>query len=189
MADEVDYGTLVPAAAAGDRGAAQRILAAVHPQVVRYCRLRLGADGVVSPEDVAQEISLAVIAALPRYEDRGRPFMAFVYGIASHKVADARRNGGRDLSHAVAEVPEAPDPEADPLQRVLTMDGGNEVRRLLDALGERARDIIILRVFGGYSAEETGAIVGATAGAVRVAQHRALAKMRAILEEEAEVPR
>jgi RNA polymerase sigma-70 factor (ECF subfamily) len=41
---------------------------------------------------------------------------------------------------------------------------------------------VTLRVFGGYSAEETAAIVGSTAGAVRVAQFRGLAKMREILE-------
>jgi RNA polymerase sigma-70 factor (ECF subfamily) len=50
-------------------------------------------------------------------------------------------------------------------------------------LGEKARRIVSLRVFGGYSAEETAAMVGSTAGAVRVAQFRALAKMRAVLEE------
>ena len=38
----------------------------------------------------------------------------------------------------------------------------------------------MLRVASGLSAEETGAALGMTAGAVRVAQHRALVKMREI---------
>lgn len=33
------------------------------------------------------------MTALPRYQEQGRPFMAFVYGIASHKVADAMSGG------------------------------------------------------------------------------------------------
>ena len=39
----------------------------------------------------------------------------------------------------------------------------------------------MLRVGAGMTAEETGAALGMTAGAVRVAQHRALAKMRQLL--------
>jgi RNA polymerase sigma-70 factor (ECF subfamily) len=35
----------------------------------------------------------------------------------------------------------------------------------------------LLRVVGGLSAEETGAFVGKSAGAVRVIQHRALRKL------------
>ena len=38
---------------------------------------------------------MAVMTALPRYRDEGRPFLAFAYGIASHKVADALRVAGR----------------------------------------------------------------------------------------------
>ena len=62
--------------------------------VVRYCRARLGriTGHYYVADDVAQEVCLAVLAALPRYRDMGRPFASFVFGIASHKVADAVRN-------------------------------------------------------------------------------------------------
>jgi RNA polymerase sigma-70 factor (ECF subfamily) len=52
------------------------------------------------------------------------------------------------------------------------------VTQLLQRLPERQREILVLRVAVGLSAEETAAAVGSTAGAVRVAQHRALARMR-----------
>lgn len=186
MLDETELSELASLAAAGDRRAAERVLREVHPRIVRYCRMRLGSNGSVSANDVAQEVALAVISALPRYQDRGRPFMSFVYGIASHKVIDAYRSGGRDLSWAVEEVPETEDTGDSPEDAVISAANGNEIRELLDTLGDRARDIIILRVFEGFSAEETGEIVGASAGAVRVAQHRALSKMRSILEKQAE---
>ena len=38
----------------------------------------------------------------------------------------------------------------------------------------------MLRVIVGMSAEETGRALGMSAGAVRVAQHRALAKLRGV---------
>ncbi len=184
--DERELAELWPAAAAGDRSAAEGLLAVVHPHVVRYCRARLGGDGPVSADDVAQEVDLAVLRALPRYRDTGRPFLAFVYGIAAHKVADAHRAVGRDRSQPYEELPEAVATDGLPEDAVMSSASGNEVRRLLDSLNERSRDIIILRVFEGLSAEETGRIVGATPGAVRVAQHRALAKLREILEKEAQ---
>ncbi len=49
---------------------------------------------------------------------------------------------------------------------------------LLQILPEKQREILILRVVVGMSAEETAEAVGSTAGAVRVAQHRALARLK-----------
>lgn len=188
MADDEDLRNRVRDAASGSRSALTSVLRTIHPPVVRYCRARMGSDGPVAPEDVAQEVILAVANSLDRYVDRGRPFMAYVYGVASHKVADAHRAGLRDMSLPVDDIPDAPDATPGPEESMLLHDDGNEVRRLLDELSEKARDIIILRVFEGLSAEEVAELVGSTPGAVRVAQHRALAKLRKIVEDEAEHP-
>ena len=51
---------------------------------------------------------------------------------------------------------------------------------LLAQLPEHVRELLILRVVTGLSAEETGNVLGMSAGAVRVAQHRALARLRAL---------
>lgn len=56
---------------------------------------------------------------------------------------------------------------------------------LLDTLPERQREILVLRLVVGMSAEETAAAVGGTAGAVRVAQHRGLTKLKEALAAEA----
>jgi RNA polymerase sigma-70 factor (ECF subfamily) len=53
--------------------------------------------------------------------------------------------------------------------------------KLLQVLPEKQREILILRVVVGMSAEETADAVGSTAGAVRVAQHRALARLKSEL--------
>lgn len=186
--EERQLAELWPAAAAGDRRAAQRLLAIIHPHVVTYCRARLGA-GSGTADDVAQEVGLAVLSALSRYHDTGRPFLAFVYGVAAHKVADAHRAMLRDPALPVEQLPEGPTEHGLPETEVLERAGRNEVRQLLDTLNARSRDIIILRIFEGLSAEETGRIVGASAGAVRVAQHRALAKLRGVVEKYAEEER
>lgn len=121
---------------------------------------------------------MAVMTALPRYQDQGRPFMAFVYGIAAHKVADAHRAAGRNKSEPVEEMPERMDTGDGPEQRALDSDAGRRMNELLATLPEKQREVLVLRLVVGLSAEETAAAVGSTAGAVRVAQHRALGKLK-----------
>lgn len=175
---------LVPLAAGGDERAVQRVIKLIYPQVMHYARARIGGGRTPTPEDVAQEICLAVAMTLPKYQDMGRPFMAFVYGIAYNKVADAHRALFRDKLNPTDELPEHVAPGGTPEDFALEMDGSNQMRQLLDLLGDKARDIIILRVVVGLSAEETAEALGSTPGAVRVAQHRAIAKLRKALEEQ-----
>ncbi|APT93186.1 RNA polymerase sigma factor SigD [Corynebacterium phocae] len=169
---------LVPRGVDGDSHAIGEIMRLIHPQVLRYSRARIGGYRQPTPEDVAQEICLAVATSIGGFKDTGRPFMAYVYGIAFNKVTDAHRAMGRDYSSPAEDLPETPDTEATPEEQAVIAAGSNEVRALLDNLNDKARDIVILRVFNGLSAEETAAIVGSTPGAVRVAQHRALAQLR-----------
>ena len=72
----------------------------IRPLVARYCRGRLGPvdRSFLSADDVAQEVCLAVLTALPNYRVQGKPFLAFVYGIAAHKVIDAHRAVSRGRS-------------------------------------------------------------------------------------------
>ncbi|QFZ24227.1 sigma-70 family RNA polymerase sigma factor [Saccharothrix syringae] len=184
-ADQDALGAQLGGAVAGDRGAVERLLASIRPLVVRYCRARVGRQerSFASADDVAQEVCLAVLKALPSYRDQGRPFLAFVYGIAAHKVADAHRAAARDRAEPVPEVPDGPDAEAGPEQHVMQEELSQRMGRLLQVLPERQREILVLRVVVGLSAEETADAVGSTPGAVRVAQHRALTRLRKALGE------
>jgi RNA polymerase sigma-70 factor, ECF subfamily len=177
---------LVARAMTGDPQAVGSVIAIIRPMVVRYCRARLGRmdRSSVSADDVAQEVCLAVLTALPGYRVQGRPFLAFVYGIASHKVIDAHRAATRNRSEPVADVPDAIEVADGPEQRALRVELSSEMGKLLDTLPEKQREILVLRVVVGLSAEETAEAVGSTPGAVRVAQHRALARLRKSMPEE-----
>lgn len=130
---------------------------------------------------------MAVMTALPTYARDGRPFLAFVYGIASHKVADAHRSAARSRSHPMAEVPDSISDEIDPQDKAVQGTVGRTISGLLSELAPLQREILILRVAGGLTAEQTADSLGTTAGAVRVAQHRALAKLRALVTADAEL--
>ena len=171
---------VVARAVAGERDALQKVLETIRPIVLRYVRARIGTAerSGLSADDVAQEVCLAAITALPRYKDQGRPFLAFVYGIAAHKVADAHRAAARNRSEPTEVVPERFAAEAGPEQIAIESEAAQRMNKLLGILPEKQREILILRVVVGMSAEETAEAVGSTAGAVRVAQHRALARLK-----------
>lgn len=188
LSDE-DIDGLVDRAVSGDRPALATLLGQVHPLVVRYCRARLSAGhrSSVTADDVAQEVCMALLTALPTYAHDGRPFLAFAYGIASHKISDAHRAGARSRTLSVAEVPESPSADADPEQMAVLGSVGATISDLLDQLPPMQREILILRIATGLSADDTATALGTTAGAVRVAQHRALTKLRAVVTSDAEL--
>jgi RNA polymerase sigma-70 factor (ECF subfamily) len=172
--------SLLRAAVAGETRARERLLAEIHPLVLRYCRARLGRQETVmgSADDVAQEVCLAVVNALPGYTLRGLSFRAFVYGIAAHKVTDAYRAIGRNRSEPVADIPDAPLVHDGPEHHLLQVELTERLGALLHLLTPRQREVLVLRIAIGLSAEETAQVVGSTPGAVRVTQHRALNRLR-----------
>lgn len=173
-------------AAGGDRPAVEQLLGHIRPLVVRYCRARLGRSGggrYATADDVAQEVCIAVLGALPRYRQTGSPFTAFVFGIAAHKVADAHRGAARDLADPVDTLPDRADSGAGPEARAVRSDAVERMWRLLGQLPASHREVIVLRVGVGLSALETGHVLGMSPGAVRVTQHRALNRLRALAAE------
>ena len=172
---------LASRAAGGDVRAEHLLLVEVRRMVLRYCRARLGrVPGLEhAADDAAQEVCIAVVTALPRYRDEGRPFESFVYGIAAHKVADVHRAAARSPL-ATAEPPDAADEAAGPEDIAVRRSEADRARALLDHLPPLQRELLLLRVVVGLSAEETGAALGMTPGAVRVAQHRALSRLRTL---------
>jgi RNA polymerase sigma-70 factor (ECF subfamily) len=175
----------VEGAVRGERRAVEALLAEIRPVIVKYCRARVGAGqrSSASAEDVAQEVCLAVLKALPNYREQGRPFLAFVYGIAAHKVADAHRASARNRAESVPELPDSAGSEPGPEQRALQGELSARMGKLLGVLPDRQREILVLRIVLGMSAEETADAVGSTPGAVRVAQHRALTRLRKAMDE------
>ncbi len=147
-------------AARGQPAAIEALLEQIRPMVVRYCRARLGqiSGHYHIADDVAQEVCIAVVYALPRYRDR--------------------------LAIPTEDLPDGPDERPGPEETVVAYIEAERARALLARLPEHQRELVVLRVLTGLSAEETGHALGMSPGAVRVAQHRALARLREIAREE-----
>ncbi|MFC5951410.1 sigma-70 family RNA polymerase sigma factor [Pseudonocardia lutea] len=165
-------------ASTGDAAAIEEVLRIVRPFALRYCRARTTTTlPGVTAEDLAQQVCIGVLGALPRYEDRGLPFLALVHRIAVHEVGDAYRAAARSPELADL-VPDRPDHATGPEEHALVHDDLARLRPALDRLSPTAREVLVLRVALGLSADETAAVVGSTPGAVRAMQHRALVALR-----------
>ncbi|WP_433287694.1 sigma-70 family RNA polymerase sigma factor [Pseudonocardia sp. CA-142604] len=161
------------AASRGDRAAVQEVLRQIRPLVSRYCRARLGPDrsNAIAVEELVQKVCLAVLTKLPTHRPGTAPFTAFVYGVASHAIVE--RFAARSRVTLSVQTPRSKGqtpPDTIDTEALLAD---------LRALPAAQQDVIVMRIFLGLSAEETARRLGSTPGAVRVAQHRALARLRA----------
>lgn len=182
---ETELDELALRASRGDRQALGELLDRIHGPVVWQCRARMNGRtiGQQTAEDIAQEVLIAVCGALGRFRPAETRWMAFVYGIVRNKVIDAYRAAGRDRSDPVEDLPDRVDDDdrAGPEAAVLRSADRALLHELLDQLPDLQRDVLCLRVAMGYSAEETARTIGSTPGAVRVTQHRAMQKLRALI--------
>jgi RNA polymerase sigma-70 factor, ECF subfamily len=145
--DEQQAAELVAAALAGDRVATYRLMAALQPAVMRYCRARLGNGELAT--DVARRVCRSVATTLPDLVGSGLTVHAFAHRI----TVDA--------------VDAVPVPE-----------GLSGMAGMLALLSPAEREVLVLRVAVGLSAEATASALGSTPGAVRRSQHHALARLR-----------
>jgi RNA polymerase sigma-70 factor (ECF subfamily) len=168
-------------AAVRDRAALDRVLCAVRPLVLAYCRTRATR---LDAEDITQDVLVALCSALPSYrETTGNPFIAFVYGIARHKIADAYRAASRRHAESVAEVPEWPSTDDGPEQHTLRREQSERLTAVLGLLPPRQREVLTLRKYLGFSVTEVAELLGSNPNAVRVYQSRAILRARAMIKE------
>lgn len=128
--------------------------------------------------DLAQETFLKAMMALPRYQDRGLPFKAWLYRIALNEV----RMHWRKRKEVVIDMTFA---EVRGISEGIGLDlERDELRRLALALGrldEAKARLIELRYMDGMSFAELGQVLGIGEDAAKMRTHRVLAQLRTYL--------
>jgi RNA polymerase sigma-70 factor, ECF subfamily len=174
---------LVDAACRGEESAIEALYRTHYDTIYRYVMLRLGS--LSAAEDVTSQVFLGMIRGLGRYSDEGKPFVAWLYGIAQKQIAFFQRSQSRsaspvDLDAAAELVAGGAGPHATAEQRELRM----AVARALGKVPEGQREVIMLRYMLSLSLAETAAVVGRTEGAVKQLQLRGLATLKSVLARE-----
>lgn len=137
------------------------------------------AAGGRDTDDLYQETWLRVVRAARRFDATQR-FSTWLFQIALNLARDLLRRGGAEpvspeaLEQAAAVAAEAADPAGD------ARDAALDVHRLLAALPEAQREVVLLRVLHDVPEDEVAAIVGCPPGTVKSRLHHGLARLAAL---------
>ena len=167
-------------AAGGDRRAFATLYDRHLDAVYRYAFYRLRTDA--EAEDVTSEVFHRALVAMPKYEPR-RPFLAFLYGIARHVVADRLRSARppASFSEAIAHPSGATGPE----DTAVRVDDARRLRVAIARLTPLQQEIVILRSIEDRSTKEIAAVTGKPESTIRGIHMRALAALRDLMRDEA----
>jgi RNA polymerase sigma-70 factor, ECF subfamily len=150
-------------------------------QVYRYLLVRTGNVG--DAEDLTSQTFLAAMQSLQSYRGR-QPFIAWLLGIARHKVADQYRRARPEVALDQAEVmPDGKEPLDEQVGRHLEIE---QVTRKLHAIAPDRAEAISLRLFAGLEVTEIARLMDRKEAAVRMLIFRGLRDLQEQLNASAE---
>jgi RNA polymerase sigma-70 factor (ECF subfamily) len=167
---------LIARAGHGDKNAVSTLYEGYAQAIFRYISYRVESD--VIAEDLTAEVFLRMVQGLPRYQDSGAPFGAWLYRIAATQIADHHR-GKRRIAGPLSD--QQPSDDTDPLGKTAKAQEQAQLRLALKSLPEDFQTLLILRFMQGLPHTEVAAILNKSDAAIRVMQHRALKALAKVL--------
>jgi RNA polymerase sigma-70 factor (ECF subfamily) len=172
-----DDALLIARACRGDREA----IAALYQQhvqaIYRYIGYRVPDHAAV--DDLTAEVFLRMVEGLPRFQRNGAPFEAWLYRIASARVADYYRERSRHPQEALSDI--QPDSTISPEGVLQVEEEQVALRAALRQLNEEHQDILLLRFVERKSHAEVAQLLGKSVTAIKSAQHRALHRLAELM--------
>jgi RNA polymerase sigma-70 factor (ECF subfamily) len=152
------------------------------PGIYRYHMARTG--HVQEAEDLTAQTFLTALESIRSFRGQGS-FVSWLFGIASHKLADHFRQSRVELPLEDAEHlhSPAPLPEEEALQRQELA----RVAQVLRLISPERAEALVLCLFGGLSLAEVAQSVGKSEAAVKMLVHRGLCDLQERLASHLEV--
>lgn len=171
-----DSDTNLIAAAQADPAAFAALYRRHLPAIYRYLRARSSTDE--EADDLAQQVFLKALEALPTYENRGLPVIAWLFRIARNASVDASRRKWRTVplhqAHVGGQAPDLDQPEL----AALRQEGARQFDAMIAGFDDDHRNLLVLRFAVGLTTREIAMIVGKREAAVRKQLSRALARLK-----------
>src|SRR4051794_40828997 len=164
--------SLVRRAQRGDADAWGALYRLAYPALLAYARRRLARRD--EADDAVSETFARAYSRIGGFLWEGAGFNAWLFGILRNVVLEFHRRDRRSdhrLMHGA-------DNDEDLLHDLHLNEEFGAVRAAFSCLSAEDREVLELRVVGGLAAEEVATVLGKRAGAVRMAQSRALSRLR-----------
>ena len=162
----------------GDEGAREELLARLRPRIVLWAASRMSSAlrGKLEPEDVAQEVLLALHRDLDGFEEReGVGFLSWVFRIAENRVRDAAARFAAKKRQA---EPLPARTGTSPSQAFARQEAADRLLTVVARLPEDYRTVIRLRRLEERGDVEVARLMDRSEIAVRVLYCRALKALR-----------
>jgi RNA polymerase sigma-70 factor (ECF subfamily) len=171
---------LILQAKQGDKQAIAELYSGHVDAIYRYVWPRVRDDAVA--EDLTAQVFLKALEGLPAYEPSGKPFLAWLYRIAYARVVDHWRKQERRATLPLDDTLPAREPR--PGELLEAEDDWITAIDLLAQLTDDQQEVLMLRFIGEMSLSEVAETMGKTLGATKAVQHRALASLARLLEQQ-----
>lgn len=159
----------------GDDEARNELLQRLRPRIVLWVAARMSPAlrAKDEPDDLAQEVLIAVSKSFDRFDNREYPaFMGWLFTIAEHRIRDRvdyhkakRRQPPEPVEGAAATTPSVIAVRNERIEHV---------REKLARLSQDYRDVIRLRLLQDLDCKQVAELMGRSENAVRVLYCRAL---------------
>ena len=177
---EQRWSALMVNAQAGNESDYRQLLEELSRVIHKFLLNRFGNHHVI--EDCVQDALIAVHQARHTYDPK-RPFRPWLFAIVRNRAIDTlRRQRAQDKAieqfgreQEVLSQPSAQSPSVSEIS-----EGG-----FLGLLSAQHREVLVLTKFTGFSVAETAGRLGISESAVKVRVHRAIRKLRRLLQEDA----
>ena len=173
------WSALMARAQDGDGLAYRRLLEEVTPYLRSLAARHGGLSG--ETEDTVQDILLTLHAARHTY-DASRPFGPWLLAIARRRIADRLRRVGRRAAAETSLEPKHETISAPGPNLYALLSGRRGLRDAIDRLPPGQRLAVLLLKLRGLSLKEAASESGMSVAALKVASHRGLKALRAMLD-------
>jgi len=131
-------------------------------------------------EDLTAEVFHRALRSLPRFKWTGAPFAAWLFRTASNIIVDRAKRAAREQNLNLEEdLSTSVDSKLQ--SSVEEVERQTGLFRLVDALGEDQRRVLVMRFADEKSIAEIAQTLGRSEGAIKQLQFRALQNLRAKL--------
>ncbi len=166
--------TTLEGARLGDREALADLWRTYQAPLLRYLRSRR----TPSPDDVASQVWIDVASSIGRFEGGDDDFRRWLFTIAHRRSVDQIRKAVRTSAPASAFAMRAADHVAGADAEHEEHDALDRAIALVATLPDDQAEAVMLRVVNDLPTADVAAVMGTSAGNVRVLVHRGLTRLR-----------
>ena len=172
---------LIRQARAGSDAAWEALILQHQEAVFRLAYLLTG--DAADAQDVAQEAFIRAFRSLDHF-DLARPWRPWLLSITANLARNRRRAIGRYFANLSRFARMNPEPVLNPERQIAEQHRATLLWQAVRRLELRDQEVIYLRYFLDMPVEETAAVLQVAEGTIKSRLHRALNRLRAVVEAE-----